>query len=246
MSTRDPRLPSLISLNNIVSEVMSDIKEFTSHDRLNYLKWVIRGVDDLRATLPMHCINDFQVERLILNDVNSAELPADFIDWKVVGYDLDGVAYGLVSNPAIVKLDEPTCETPVNPNTEKKTPTIPSHFGAPAGISKNDFRIILSKASYVIQFNNKMPVSTIYVEYLSSGVSLNGETFVERQYKEALIAFVLWKRIDNDPSIPFGEKQRKERIFYDRKRELFYMRNTYTIAEIINAFRSGYAQTPKR
>lgn len=239
MSERDPKLPGVIAIQQIVNEVLNDLNEFNSNNYMRYLQWAVRAFEYVHVSF----LKTFEIAYLDINEANVAVLPIDFIEWQNIGIIDSGVFYPIGSNNDNMIPRDESCGEVTEPEHSYHATISSGQYGSVSGIDLTDFRI--DKEMGVIRLSSKVTATQIYLEYTSCGISSSGTTYIPREAKEAIIKFIHWQRALFEPNVNNWDKKNAEVLFYNETRRLNRLKNQYSIKEILAAIRSGYSQTPK-
>ena len=106
------------------------------------------------------------------------------------------------------------------------------------------FRI--DREDRVIRCDRTPPGGKIVLEYNSTGVSIDGATYVPRQAVEPLIQWVHWKRKKEDPEFTRGDRADAEQAFYKEEEALRAYEGAPTIQQIQDVIYESYTQSIKR
>lgn len=180
-----------------------------------------------------------------ISSINTVDLPSDFIDYVMIGRVVNGRVVSLSKNKNLAIPVSEECSLSTNPYSGAIT-EYPKyhHFGLGGGYNIAEYEI--DKRDRRILISGNVPNSEIYMEYISTGVSVNEETSIPRQAVPAIKAYVIWQMTENDDKKPLYDKQRKARIWTQKLEELANSVNAMTIDEILDEIYKGYRQTPKR
>jgi hypothetical protein len=235
---------------------MNDLGIYNKDNFKRYLQWAIRGFTQLN----LYSLESFNVAYLTMDEVGRVTLPDDFIDYTKIGICKSGKIYTLGLNDDLCMSRSEECGVPLNDSFNAADDTLPagyyfvSHFrgdnyipalyGLTGGFAESYYRVDRKRGE--IQFSSSVARSEIILEYLSSGVSLTGSTYIPRQAQEALIAFVHYKRVEFDPVSPMNLKQFHKQEFDEEFNKLNSFEHMPTAQEIMDALYKGYKATPKR
>ena len=256
--TRDRHTPGLVSLQSIIYDVLNEmnIYDFSEYKRL--MQFAIRGL----TYLNLYDLTNIRVVYLTVNAVGHASLPDDYIDWVKIGeIDTTGNIIHWAPNNDLY-MDKTISEgNPVNPYLDAAVTgddaedyvgcIFAPHFysdiychtlyGARGGRAPGYFRI--DKEDRVIRCDRTPPGSKIVLEYNSSGVSIDGATYVPRQAVEPLIAWVHWKRKKEDPAFTINERRIAQDDFLKEEEALRAYEGAPTIQQIQDAIFESYTQS---
>ena len=96
-----------------------------------------------------------------------------------------------------------------------------------------------------IQFST-MTEGTVIMEYVSSGVSSTGDTYVPSFVAEALIEYLHWRDRKNNKRYSRGEVIDAKQDYMEAERILMDIETLPSVKELMHALSSNYRQTPKR
>jgi hypothetical protein len=241
MSNDSTDLSGVITLRQILASVKATLKTDDRDDQ--YLsQYIIEGLTELNI---FH-LDIFGSKPAILDisDINTVDLPSDYIDYLVIGYVVNGRLVSLTHNPNIPIPISGDCGEDTNPFPELTTefPSSPT-FGASGGYNIATYTIDKRNRRIIIQ--GSVPGGQIHLKYITSGISMSEETFVPRQYLPVIKAFVIWTVVENDPKEPMNNKMRKANIYGDQVRRASSLEMP-SADEILELIRKGYRQSPKR
>lgn len=253
----------------IVESVSSDLKETTTKNYPYYLKWAIDSYRQLNLfTLPV-----IKTVMLPLESNLTVDLPSDFVSYISVGIRIGKHLYLLGLDNDLVLGLEKECEVPIEQVVQK-----PDHFsslfpywyffgGAIRGgqyvgeqyalgggwSRKGYYKIDLER--HQIQFSSVIPKTEIVLEYKSTGIDCDGSVEVPYQAIDAMIAFVHWKRVENDsllamnnPKAHAMQTQERYAMWKTAFKQLhhFNMMQDFTLQNYIDTKNRQSKMTPKR
>lgn len=258
---RDRHLPGFVSLQSIIYDVLNEMNlyDFSEYKRL--MQFAIRGL----IYFHLYDLTSFRVVYLTVNSAGLADLPDDYIDWLKIGEidSMGNILHWMPNNEMYV--DKYISEgNPVNSylnasvngiDSEELVGTVfaphfyegtyfPKLYGARGGWSPGYFRI--DREDRVIRCDRTPPGGKIVLEYNSSGVSIDGATYVPRQAVEPLIQWVHWKRKKEDPVYSRGERIDAKQDFMEAEEALRAYEGAPTIQELQNIIYESYTQSIKR
>jgi hypothetical protein len=189
---------------------------------------------------------------------NTVDLPSDYVDYIRIGIIINGKIWTLGLNEDIPFTSKLNCgveETPDDNITvpasienyvaeHQNMPVFMYHYGVSGGQNYSKYRI--DKERRQIIFDTAIPYSKIYIEYVSSGVSIDGETYVPRQVVPCIRQYLIWQALENDPRVPMNEKERKMAQYEKELRLLNSFDNAFTVDEFKDMLYETSRQTPKR
>ena len=246
-----------ILIQDVVKEVLNDMNIYSLENYIRYLKFAIRGYTKLN----LFDLTNFQVAYLTMSDVGTVDLPRDYVDYTKIGYKgINGTIYILGLNNEMYLNRSTECGLPINnvlggsmdetsdyfyfvPHTINGCRT-DALYGLGGGFADSYYRV--DKENDLIQFSNKVPGGEIILEYISSGISVNGSTYIPLQAVEAVIAWIHWKRKQHTGTFNFNEIESAKRVWEEERNAVRDFENAFTFQEIMDVFYESYKQTTKR
>jgi len=246
-----------VLIQDVVKEVLNDMNIYSLENYVRYLKFAIRGFTKLN----LFDLTNFQVAYLTMTDVGTVDLPRDYVDYTKIGYrGLNGITYILGLNDDMYFNNTVECGLPINdvlggiaddisdsyyflPHTTNgcRTETL---YGLGGGFADSYYKV--NRENDYIQFSNKVPGGEIILEYISSGISINGSTYIPLQAVEAVIAWIHWKRKQHTGTFNFNEIQSAKKVWEEERNALRDFENAFTFQEIMDVLYESYKQTAKR
>lgn len=219
---------AFVNLQHIVNDVKVDIDDFSERSHKKLIRWATRGMEEFG----LHGLNIVKTRKLFVDyDSNCVSLPEDMLAFLAVGTVQDGKFYRFGYNPAITtSLEDITDDY------------------RPADSKMMDYRI--NDTYYKLDLNNNRIVLSgeryeyVFLKYKSSGVDNESNTYIPVLAQEALIAFVKWCIVRDNPKVPEYIINRKYKD-YSRKYDLMMARQLGTIEEIYDVFAESRFQYPQ-
>lgn len=245
----------MITLKDIVDEVLNEMNVYDEHDYLRLLKIAMRGFTDLS----LYDMGTIRVAYLTMTDTNAVELPRDYIAYSKIGICIGGNIWtlGLRDNICLQRTER--CGLKINElssadtssyatvsyiNHTKNGDVVTGLYGLGGGFNVSYYRE--DKERGIIQFHGSVPQSEIVLEYVSNGISADGVTLIPEQAKEALIAWVNWKRKISDPQYSGNQIAMSKMEYLEEVEKLRAFEHSFTLDEMMDVFYESYKQTPKR
>jgi hypothetical protein len=209
--------------------------------------------DELLMQMILDCITDLNIFHadlsghktvtMDISDINTVDLPEDFVDYIKIGRIINNKIYTLSLNDNLATPHSEDCGEDTNPYIQSVY-DLPyeQQYGTGGGYNCAEYKI--DKRNRRIIIGGGVPGSQIIMEYISSGVC--SETVVPRYAVPVIRAYVYWMRVENDPRVPFNEKERKQNLYVTEMRRLKEFETRLTVDEIMDAIYRGYRQTIKR
>jgi len=253
------KLSRFITLQGIVYNVLNDMGSYDHSEYKRLFQFAIRGFLDIELTAS----NSISVVYLTPDpDTGFVKLPDDYLYYTKIGYVDSGgnvVVFGYNENMALARgLD---CGDYSNPNLQDETSLsidelsqrgyyfsphfksdgyVPNLYGIPGGNHSDWYRE--DRDNGYIQFSSIVS-DTVVLEYVSTGISIEGSTYIDRDATETLIAFVHWKRKQHDPRFTRGAIQDAKQDYLEEYEKLTDIRLIPTKDELLDAFYEFERQT---
>lgn len=231
----------IVDLNYVVSQVMVMKDNFDEKQRRRLLQLAINGLTEFNI---FH-LGGIERKWLKVNrTLRTVPLPDDMMKFISVGIPLEGRYWEFTENRSHImpsgdeELSEERQELQANGLVQY------SGFATPGG--QNDLQYIYDKKNRRLGLITSMDLEEVLVYYKSTGVQMNGQTYISRNVARALIAYVEYYDVRRDKRTSEVEK---ERLYREMNGKIFDMRsieNRFTIEQFKDAVRSGLGQTIKR
>jgi hypothetical protein len=230
----------ITTLQTIVYEVMNDLGKTQMHDFKRYLQWAIRGYKKLN----MFHLNTVETFTSSVSEINTVNLPDDFINYTRIGYVKGNVIYTLSRNDDLLLTFSTVDGNEVVGESMKDNQNILNAvwLAAPQQVFNIGF-YRLDRANNRIVLQGNLSDFTIVVEYISSGISLNGQTYIPEIAREALIAYLHWQRVLNGEGT-LNEAMYRERLFTDAVDDIENFEWSCTPEEFLDVINSARTQLP--
>lgn len=229
----------ITKIQTVVYEVMNDLNQTSLSDFKRYLQWAIRAFKKLN----IYHLNSTETFIAKVDSKNTIDLPNDYIAYRRIGFIHENKVVPLSYNENIINAfkvvdgqekaaDSMLRHQPIATNSWLSVPNSTYNIGFYKEDKKNN-RLI---------FEGDLRNLDIIIEYVSTGVRLDAQTYIPEETKECLIAFIHWQRELNGGNI--NNAAYRERIYTDALDELMGLEYTVTPDEFIDAITSGYSQLP--
>jgi hypothetical protein len=212
-----------------------------------------------------------QVVYLHMSLAKTVPLPADFIDYVRIGIPINGKLRVITRHDNLLlprTYDDTGLEVGNADNDHfhgipdaiffsshfRNGQYVGGLFGLPGGIDSSYYRIDRERRQIV--FSGHIPRTGIVLEYLSSGVKLDGSSLVPREAVPALRTYVEWQMISGDMlgfltgrtavKMAYSEIERRKKDHEEAVAELRAFQNSFTADELKRALWGSYRQSPKR
>lgn len=209
------------------------------------------------AELNIYHTKQFREGYFPISNVGIVQLPPDYIDYCTnPSFIINNIPHTLTLDNTI-PLDTPIdCGEDTNPQPIHGHS---SHGGAyhegygrtkywqTGGKNICYFRVDMNNR--IIKLRGHILTDKLYIEYVSTGLSLDTETIVPRELMPVLRNYLLWQSAELNPARTKGDVylMQSRKSEYDKSLDLYmHFKNSLTVDEFLDTIRSSYKQTPKR
>lgn len=233
---------NIITVGSVVDNVLNDLGTYDESEYIRLYQLALRGVTQMNM---FHTSGSKEV-KLSVDSKGTVTLPSDYLSYIKISVVINGRKHELSKNEDIMIPGTGACYAEEDNGNQNYTETLPEDtvYGMGGGYNYSYYRI--DKKYNRIIFQKSVPNGEIILDYISSGVALDGETYIPKQSEEALIAWTHWKREEHDPNVSQYKKQSNERSYNRELRKLHEFEYDFTLQEFADAISSGYSQTAKR
>lgn len=254
MSFESKKTKGTTTISAVVASVLNRLRDYSMRNWSFFEQVVIEGYTELN----LWHLNNIEVVYLRMSEAKAVSLPCDFVDWTKIGIPING-KLRVITNHKQILLPRTfeDGETVGNTDSGEKSDVniyFIDHvrsdqyqgglYGVPGGVDQVYYRFDRERRQIV--FSGSAPRSEIVLEYISSGVNLEGGTVIPIEAVPALRAYALWQNVENDSKTPMGEKMRKKQQWEEEVEKVRFFQSAFTKDEYLrNAYK--YArQSPKR
>lgn len=234
-------LSGVITLQEIVDNVLNDLKNYSEENYKRYLQWAIRGALKLNI---YHLKDSTRYAKLPVTSINTADLPDDFVDYKKIGLCINGKIWTLSRSDNMCMTITEECGEETNTNTKIESFVVDgTYYGLGGGYNISNFQI-----DYVnrrIKLDGNIPGGYIILEYTSTGIELSGNIILPIIALEALIAWVHFKRTEFDGGNPSQIQVAESRWIFECE-QIENIQKGFTYDEIRDVFLRNTHQSIKR
>ena len=253
---------------------MSVLNRLGTYNLKNYKRLCQIAIEGYTEELALYHIgNSLEVVYLHMSTAKTVDLPADFITYTKIGIPINGKLRVLTQHDQILfpRVFDDGDKAAVGNADSGDNDVIPSNavffsdhwrggqyigglFGLPGGIDMAYYRI--DKENRQIVFTGSVPRSEIVLEYISTGLKIDGSSLIPRECVDALRNYVLWKSVENDMTgymtgraqlkTAMAEIGRRKQEFTESINALRSFNSSFTIDEYKRAMWSTSGQHPKR
>lgn len=254
MSLLAPKIQGTTTINYIVSSVLNRLRNYSMRDYSFIEQIVIENFIDLNI---WH-LNNMEVVYLRMSEAKTVDLPADYVDYSKIGIPVAGKLKILTQNKGILlprkfedgedvgNADDVTGTVQGLPFIDhyKGGQFVAGLYGLPGGLAGAYFDI--DRETRKIIFSGSVPRGEIVLEYISTGVSIEGGTIIPREAAPALRNYAIWQLIEHDSTVAMNEKERKKAQYEEALNELRSFQTTFSLNDYRRMVYRSIKQSIKR
>ena len=255
MSTENPKTLGTTTINYVVMSILNRLKDYSMRHYSFLEQILIEGYGDLN----LWHLDNIEVVYLRMSEAKTVDVPGDFVDWLKIGVPLHGKLRVLTNNDAILYPRTFADGEPVG-NTDDIYGGISENiyftdhyrdgqfvgglYGMPGAADQAFYRFDREKRTIV--FSGSIPRGEIVLEYISTGIKLQGTTVIPREAIPALRAYGLWQLIEDDPKVGATQKERKKQQYEEQVHALDLFQSAFTADEYRRHVYKHSRQSTKR
>jgi hypothetical protein len=259
MSTLVPKTYGMVTLRYVVLSALNRLGDFSYKQYKRLLQICTEGMTELS----LWHLDSIEIVYLHMSVAKTVNLPADFVDYLKIGVPINGKIRVLTNKesillPRLFDTGESVGNTDEGTSADDTSGYIffGDHyrngvftgglFGLPGGLDDCYYRIDRERRQIV--FSGSTPRSEIVLEYISSGVRLDGATTVPREAVPALRTYIMWQMLEGTPRnrLDLAEMARRKQEYEEAVAALRSFQQTFTAEEYKKAIWSTSRQSPKR
>lgn len=230
--------PRLITLDEVINSLANRLDDYSMENYQRYLEIAIDGVREFN----LFHTKTIKIKKVTVSDINTIDFESDWIKVIDVGIPHNGRLYTFTYDnkmlePTAIKDGLPAQDTGEGNEIQSDYLT---RAGARGG---NDFYCRINSKEGRI-FVNGYNGNDVYVRYISSGVSMDGITYIPVEAKLALVAYTYYHSIEF-MDIPEVRKERARRRLKAERGKL-QMLHSPTVEQIRDAYYQGLSGTVNR
>lgn len=186
---------------------------------------------------------------------NKFQLPPDYVDYTKVGIEYNGEVWTLGLNTSMLKPQQDACGTQIGASRPKGGYVFVDHYRADGFITGllgigggwNVSYFSVDRESNTLSLQGSLPKKTIILEYISSGVRMDGTTMVPLEAVDSIRQEIMFVHMASHKDT-YGsyEITRQEKRVKEAELLLDRFLTTPTISELMDVFYKSYHQGVKR
>jgi hypothetical protein len=230
----------LITLQSVVDDVANQLNDFSDSNTIRFMRFGERCLSDLH----IFYLDNVTTKTLKINkNINATPLPSDFVRLIRLGTRLsNGRLYTMTSDDTLeLSNDNVLCDDKSTLNEGFQVDD--GSFSTVGGYSEFG-RYRVNQDEFRIEFSPDVILEEVTLEYVSSGVKIDGTTYIPLIAREAVIAYIIWKN-SKSRSIPQNERMELKQEYYE---ELEKLNDALmpSFDEMYDALLQGYAMVTTR
>lgn len=251
--TEGNRLRGFVTLDSIVKSALMDIGE-SMHRYEQFKHWAIEAYRDFHFDLSQ----EVKTAYLPLTAWKAVELPVDYVDFVMIGVNINGDIRVFTNDDRIALPDEAIIDGDPDDAEEEGdlplTTTQRMYFynitsrGEDAGqlyglLAKNNGvgYYKFNKERREIQFSPHINGdTTVYLEYISDGIDPCEKTVVNVYAAKLIKLYIHWQRHFFAKSSTRSDKDLAEKTYYNEFNRVRSRMEPITIADVLEVARDGY------
>jgi len=233
--------PSLVKIDQVVLSFLNE-KEEGFENYMRYKQIVIEG---LTQELGVSHTEGIKVYYAVVDEVNNVYLPQDYIRYSRIGIIMNGQIYTLTKNDNILIPEGKVCGVEeVNADLLTKL-NLPHalNYAKGGGYNVGEFRV--DERERVIRFRGSLAGQVIVVEYRSSGVSLDTETYIPIMVVPVLKEYLEYTLMKRNPDVPESKVYRYRQQYLEARRQYIKRKNPFNMYDVMDVIDRGKTQGVK-
>jgi hypothetical protein len=178
-----------------------------------------------------------------IDSFKSVPLPKDFVDYNKIGILYDGKVQTIGLNEDLSRLRESGACQATFSNAQDEEGSIASFASEITNIYNNGYKVL--KEHNRIQFDQTIPDCTVYIEYISDGGALHGNSLVHPYMAQAMEDFIIWKHKENTRSTGIYEKGVYRKEYHTQRRLMLNRLSPIDLRTILQIVRKNSHQGVK-
>lgn len=232
--------PAIINIEQATTSYLNEKGIYSQENLDRFNQIIIEGY----TQLSIDHVYRINVATPYVSEGNIVKFPRDMVDYYLVGLVRNGEIFTLTRNDDIAipfnescgfEMGNPDLLNPISEPIYRFTNKGVWNFGK--------YKIDIKRR--LIIFEGSMVGQQVYIEYITSGVSLTEKTWINIRLLPVLKAYLHWIITERDDRAALSSKQRAMAL-YDKAVLLFSEQdNGFTLYEAMDAIRSGYTMGVK-
>lgn len=228
---------SMIKISEIVESYLNEIGEYNDVNYVRYLRLAVEGLTQL---------NIFHVAKVsrhegYANARNVLLMPDDCIDYIVVGFDHNGEIVPFTKNTNLSIPSDLACGFEATNDALLSDWSQKVTTQHPVGTGRHSVDFNWDKTAKKMYFGGDVTNVKIVVLYMSTGISLTGETLVPVEYTTAIKDYIYFTLVKRDRKTYASHIAMAKQNYEESMAMVRRFHSSFTYSEVLDVLRSGYS-----
>ena len=250
------------TLDSLIREECLQMEDYNLSNYLRYLSFAKEAIRDYT----LNHKEEVSVVVDVTSSIATLSFPDDMVQWSRIGTVVGDRIKELIINNKLAlvhNLDgngQPINNTAYTPNfglpNSSSSDTGDGYtiynvlyegdtvYGFGNGGYLNDGQFRVDKDNRRFQFSSDWTNKTIYLEYVSTGLSPTSSTMVDENQRKAIKLYIRWQMLETSRTASIGEKERARQL-YNYENYMATKRSVVNLDKILGISRQSYKTTPK-
>lgn len=225
------------TIDNIVRGAIMT-KGYTIHHYPEFINFACKFLREMSLDV----VGEIKTYVARIDSFKSVPLPKDYVDYNKIGILYNGKVQTIGSNTDLSRLRESSyCSSTYSNAAEEGS--IASFASEVTNIFNNGFKVL--KEHNRIQFDQAIPDCEVYIEYISDGGALHGNSLVHPYMAQAMEDYIIWKHKENSRSTGIYEKGVYRREYFNQRRLMLGRLSPLDLRTILQIVRKNSHQGVK-
>jgi hypothetical protein len=232
---------ALVKIDNVVYSFLNE-KDEGLENFLRYKQIVIEG---FTQEFSVKNGEGVKVYYGTVDAVNNFFIPSDCINISRAGIISNGQIHTFVKNDNLAMPDGLVCGVEVVNSDLLRGLTPPQGFNYAKGGGYDIGEYRVDMRNRVIRFRGNLAGQIMALEYRSSGISLEGESYIPVTIIPALKEYLEWVLLKRNLDSNLGRVQMAHRNYVNAKKRYILTKNSFSMRELLDAINRGKSQGVK-
>jgi hypothetical protein len=257
-----PAMQNIKAGKTLRGVVMSVLNRVSNPSMNEYKKLMQIAIECVSEEIRLYHASSIEVLYTEVSETGIVQMPGDCLKYIKIGVNLGGFLYILGMNDDIVLSRGTKCGSSVDDIsrlglaafspvdgyyfTDHADPYgnyVSTLYGMGGGFTSPQYRYDEKLKRFQLT-GPSLYKKQVIIEYQSTGVSAS--TIIEPELIRPIRNYLIWQRIENDPRVSMGEKDRKEKQYNDAIEMMRTYKNMFTMQEFLDGKYRATKQGIKR
>jgi hypothetical protein len=230
--------PRLITIDEVINSLANRMDDYSMDNYQRYLEIALDGIRLHR----FFYTKTIKVKSVTLSALDTIDFESDWLKVVNVAIPYNGRYYTFTYDSQLLEPTDVLDGLPAQ-GTGEANQIVTDSVTRPGATGGNDFYCRVDNEAGKIYVNGYAG-DTVYVRYISSGVSLDGITYVPAESKDALMNYIYYQSIAY-LDVPQTKIERAHDLYKTAIHQL-QMIHSPSLEQIIDAYYQGIAGTVRR